>query len=69
MKVSLYQRICAWLSLFRRCKYIIYLLTKKYSVKNNSGFIWNDKEFNIKWNIKKPIISFKDKNLKNFKKL
>ena len=48
---------------------VIYLLTEKYSVKNNSGFIWNDKNFNIKWNIKKPIISSKDKNLKTYKEL
>ena len=48
---------------------ILYLLNKKYSKKNNSGFIWNDKRFNIKWNIKKPILSEKDQNLKEFKKI
>ncbi len=47
---------------------IIYLLTEKYSPKGSSGFIWNDKNFNIKWNIKKPILSHRDKNLKIYKK-
>tara|TARA_B100001057_G_C22502835_1_gene814705 strand:- start:140 stop:610 length:471 start_codon:yes stop_codon:yes gene_type:complete len=42
---------------------ILYLLNKKYSPKNNSGFFWKDKKFNIKWGIKKPILSKKDKNL------
>ena len=48
---------------------VLYLLNKKYSKKNNSGFIWNDKRFNIKWNIKKPILSEKDQNFKEFKKI
>ncbi len=47
---------------------IIYLLTEKYSPKESSGFIWNDKNFNIKWNVKKPILSYRDKNLKTYKK-
>ena len=46
---------------------ILYLLNKKYSKKNNSGFIWNDKNFNIKWKIKNPILSPQDKNLKEYK--
>ena len=46
---------------------ILYLLNKKYSKKNNSGFIWNDKNFNIKWKIKNPILSKQDKNLKEYK--
>lgn len=47
---------------------ILYLLNKKYSYKNNSGFCWNDKTFNIKWNITKPILSRKDSNLEGYKK-
>ncbi len=47
---------------------ILYLLNKKYANANNSGFFWNDKNFRIKWKIKKPILSFKDKNLKEYKK-
>ena len=31
---------------------VLYLLNRKFSKKNNSGFIWNDKKFNIKWGIK-----------------
>lgn len=46
---------------------ILYLLNKKYSKKNNSGFIWNDKNFKIKWKIKNPILSPQDKNLKEYK--
>jgi len=46
---------------------ILYLLNKKYSNKNNTGFCWNDKNFNIKWGIKKPILSIKDKFLKEYK--
>jgi len=47
---------------------------KKYEL----GILWNDKDLKIKWPIKKPIISLKDKknlsfskflNSKNFKKL
>lgn len=46
---------------------VLYLLNKKYSNKNNTGFCWNDKNFNIKWGIKKPILSMKDKFLKEYK--
>ena len=42
---------------------ILYLLNKKYAPKNNSGFFWKNKKFNIKWGIKKPILSAKDKKL------
>ena len=45
---------------------ILYLLTKKFSKKNNTGFLWNDKKFNINWKIKNPILSLKDKNLNQY---
>ena len=45
---------------------VLYLLNKKYSIKNNSGFIWNDKKFKIKWNIRRPNLSTKDKNFKEY---
>jgi len=45
---------------------ILYLLTKKFSKKNNAGFLWNDKRFNINWKIKNPILSVKDKNLNRY---
>ena len=46
--------------------------------KNEVGILWEDKDLNIKWPIKKPIISSKDRknlsfdkflNSKNFKKM
>ena len=45
---------------------VLYLLTKKFSKKNSSGFLWNDKKFNINWKIKNPILSYKDKNLSHY---
>tara|TARA_Y200000002_G_scaffold99338_1_gene80540 strand:- start:110 stop:580 length:471 start_codon:yes stop_codon:yes gene_type:complete len=45
---------------------ILYLLNKKYAPKNNSGFFWKNKKFNIKWGIKKPILSTKDKKLGDY---
>ncbi len=51
----------------RKKNTVLYLLNKKYSNKNNTGFCWNDKNFNIKWGIKKPILSMKDKFLKEYK--
>lgn len=45
---------------------ILYLLNKKYTPKNNSGFFWKNKKFNIKWGIKKPILSTKDKKLGDY---
>lgn len=51
----------------RKKNTVLYLLNKRYSNKNNTGFCWNDKNFNIKWGIKKPILSMKDKFLKEYK--
>ena len=45
---------------------VLYLLNKKFSRRSSHGFIWNDKKFKIKWKIKKPILSEKDKNLKEY---
>lgn len=42
---------------------VIYKCTKEYSPKDERGIIWNDKELNIEWPIKNPILSQKD--LKN----
>lgn len=47
---------------------VLYLLNKKYSKLNNSGFIWNDKNFKIKWKVSNPILSQQDKDLKKYKK-
>lgn len=43
---------------------IVYYLCSKYREKNYEiGILWNDKDLNINWPIKKPILSKKD--LKN----
>lgn len=47
---------------------ILYFLNQRYSKKNNYGFCWNDSNFKIKWKIKNPILSNKDKNLKEYRK-
>ena len=39
---------------------ILYLLNKKYSSKNNSGFFWTDKKFKINWGMSQPILSTRD---------
>ena len=44
---------------------IYYTCTNYRSAKHEVGLIWNDKDLKIKWPVKKPIISKKDK--KNFK--
>ena len=49
-----------------------YKLTNYRYKKFEKGILWNDKDINIKWPIKKPIISDKDKNnisFRDFKKL
>jgi len=44
---------------------IYYYCTNYRSAKDEVGLLWNDKDLKIKWPIKKPIISAKDKkNLK-----
>ncbi len=42
---------------------IYYKLDNYYKPKFEKGIIWNDKDLNIKWPNKKPIISKKDKRL------
>ena len=47
---------------------IIYYLCDNYrSKKHEIGIDWRDKDLNIKWPIKKPKISNKDKNNLSFK--
>ena len=42
---------------------IVYYCNSNYRNKNNeTGIIWNDPDLNIKWPIKNPILSIKDKN-------
>ena len=42
---------------------LIYFLSKVYNHKTNKGIKWSDKSLKIKWSIKNPIISKKDKKL------
>ena len=41
---------------------VIYNLTNYQNKKSEIGIRWNDKDLKIKWPIKKPIVSRKDKN-------
>ena len=41
---------------------IYYTCTNYRSAKHEIGLLWNDKDLKIKWPIKNPIISNKDKN-------
>jgi dTDP-4-dehydrorhamnose 3,5-epimerase len=48
---------------------ILYYKNSNYRDKNSeTGIIWNDKDLKIKWPIKNPIISLRDKNNLNFNK-
>ena len=51
---------------------IIYYLNTQYQNKKSAiGIVWNDKDLNIKWPIKNPILSKQDKKnitFKSFKK-
>ena len=47
---------------------IHYKMTNYRHSKLEKGILWNDKTINIKWPIKKPIISIKDKKNMTFNK-
>jgi len=40
---------------------VTYKCTELYNPKDQNTIIWNDKDLNISWGIKKPIVSEKDK--------
>ena len=44
---------------------LIYFLSKNYNPKHQKGIFWKDNKLKIKWSIKDPIISIKDKMLPN----
>ncbi len=44
-----------------------YKMTQYRDKKSEKGILWDDKDLNIKWPIKKPIISNKDKSNITFK--
>ena len=45
---------------------VFYGCTNYRSKNNEIGIIWNDDKLKIKWPIKKPLVSIKDKKLKTF---
>ena len=47
---------------------VLYGMTNYRSRKNEVGILWNDDAIKIKWPVKKPIVSKKDKNNLTFKK-
>tara|TARA_B100000029_G_scaffold516568_1_gene631212 strand:+ start:28 stop:564 length:537 start_codon:yes stop_codon:yes gene_type:complete len=46
---------------------VYYKLSNYYSPKHESGIVWNDKDLRIKWPVKKPKVSKKDKRLPTYK--
>ncbi len=46
---------------------VYYKLSNYYNPKKESGIVWNDKNLKIKWPIKNPRISKKDRKLPTFK--
>ncbi len=46
---------------------VIYSCTEYRNKESEIGVMWNDKDLNINWNVKKPILSQKDKNNSKFK--
>ena len=45
---------------------VFYGCTNYRSKNNEVGILWNDKDLRIKWPVKKPLISLKDRKLKSF---
>jgi len=48
---------------------VLYKISKFTDKKNEVGILWNDKDLNIAWPFKKPIVSKKDKKNISFSKL
>ena len=48
---------------------VIYFLSWKYNPSLQSGIHYKDKDLNIKWKIKNPIVSKRDKNLQSFQEI
>jgi dTDP-4-dehydrorhamnose 3,5-epimerase len=48
---------------------LIYKCTNLYNKSAEGGILWNDPDLNIDWQVKNPIISAKDQELKYFKHL
>jgi len=48
---------------FSKINIIYYKLSNYYHPEYEDGIIWNDRSLKIKWPVKKPVVSSKDKNL------
>ena len=48
---------------------VVYSLSEYRNKKGEKSLLWNDDKLKIKWGIKKPIISSKDKNAELFKNI
>lgn len=48
---------------------VVYSLSEYRNKKGEKSLLWNDEKLKIKWGIKKPIISSKDKNAELFKNI
>ena len=48
---------------------VVYSLSEYRNRKGEKSLLWNDEKLKIKWGIKKPIISSKDKNAELFKNI
>ena len=46
-----------------------YKCTDIYHPEDEYGLLWNDKDLNIDWSVKKPILSIKDNNLPTLKSI
>ena len=47
----------------------MYKCTDYYDAEDESGILWNDRDLAIKWPVKSPELSDKDKNLSTFKEI
>jgi dTDP-4-dehydrorhamnose 3,5-epimerase len=44
-----------------------YKCTQQYHRESETGIAWNDKDLNIEWGIKNPLVSEKDKTAGRFR--
>ena len=51
---------------FSKINIIYYKLSNYYHPEYEDGIVWNDRIFENKWPVKKPLVSNKDKKLKSF---
>jgi dTDP-4-dehydrorhamnose 3,5-epimerase len=46
---------------------VTYKMTNVYSPESEAGIVWNDREINIQWPVKVPVVSEKDRNWPTFR--